>query len=393
MKGDSKEKNIHIIAFSSFGNGISGGDRIWIEFATNWAQKNFVEVVTWTDGKAMYDRQNKPKAPHLNFNIQNSIFFSAKNFLLSYLLRIIGSIVWAIKFSDTSVVYSASEFLMDVFPAAILKLKNPSLLWIATWYQTAPSPFKGYNNNFSLNAFLYWFSQFITKFLITRLADKVLVNNELEKKQFDKLNKSGNVIIVLGAVDYPMIQKWQKKNKNFRKKYDAVFQGRFHPQKGVLELISIWEKVCKKKPDAKLVMIGDGPLYQKVQDLINEKKLRSNVILTGYLFDGDLKYGFFSKSKLVIHPALYDSGGMAAYEAMAFGMPAIGFDLLAYNSYYPKGMVKVKKFNLNMFANQILDLLSDSSKYREVSNNAFNFIKSSARWDIRSKEILNKIFQ
>ena len=393
MKGDSKEKNIHIIAFSSFGNGISGGDRIWIEFATNWAQKNFVEVVTWTDGKAMYDRQNKPRVPHLNFNIQNSIFFSAKNFLLSYLLRIIGSIVWAIKFSDTSVVYSASEFLMDVFPAAILKLKNPSLLWIATWYQTAPSPFKGYNNNFSLNAFLYWFSQFITKFLITRLADKVLVNNELEKKQFDKLNKSGNVIIVLGAVDYPMIQKWQKKNKNFRKDYDAVFQGRFHPQKGVLELISIWEKVCKKKPDAKLVMIGDGPLYKKVQDLINEKKLRSNVILTGYLFDGDLKYDFFSKSKLVVHPALYDSGGMAAYEAMAFGMPAIGFDLLAYNSYYPKGMVKVKKFNLNMFANQILDLLSDSSKYREVSNNAFNFIKSSARWDIRSKEILNKIFQ
>lgn len=393
MKGDSKEKNIHIIAFSSFGNGISGGDRIWIEFATNWAQKNFVEVVTWTDGKAMYDRQNKPRVPHLHFKIQKNIFFSARNFLLSYLLRIIGSIVWAIKFSDTSVVYSASEFLMDVFPAAILKLKNPSLLWIATWYQTAPSPFKGYNNNFSLNAFLYWFSQFITKFLITRLADKVLVNNELEKKQFDKLNKSGKVIVVLGAVDYPLIQKWQKKNKNFRKDYDAVFQGRFHPQKGVLELISIWEKVCKKKPDAKLVMIGDGPLYKKVQDLINEKKLRSNVILTGYLFDGDLKYDFFSKSKLVVHPALYDSGGMAAYEAMAFGMPAIGFDLLAYNSYYPKGMVKVKKFNLNMFANQILDLLSDSSKYREVSNNAFNFIKSSARWDIRSKEILNKIFQ
>jgi glycosyltransferase involved in cell wall biosynthesis len=393
MKGDSKEKKIHIIAFSAFGSGISGGDRIWIEFATNWAQKNFVEVVTWTDGKAMYDRQNKPNALHLHFNIQNNIFFSANNFLLSYLLRIIGSIVWAIKSSNTSVVYSASEFLMDVFPAIVLKLKNPSLLWVATWYQTAPSPLKGYNNSFSLNAFLYWFSQFITKFLVTRLADKVLVNNELEKKQFDKLNKSGKVIVVLGAVDYQLIQKWQKKKKNFRKKYDAVFQGRFHPQKGVLELISIWEKVCKKKPDAKLVMIGDGPLYKKVQDLINEKKLRNNVILTGYLFDGDLKYDFFSKSKLVVHPALYDSGGMAAYEAMAFGLPVIGFDLLAYNSYYPKGMVKVKKYNLNMFAKQILDLLSNSFMYRKVSNNASSFIKYSARWDKRSKEILNIIFQ
>jgi glycosyltransferase involved in cell wall biosynthesis len=392
MKGDSKEKNIHIIAFSSFGNGISGGDRIWIEFATNWAQKNFVEVVTWTDGKAMYDRQNKPKAPHLNFNIQNSIFFSAKNFLLSYLLRIIGSIVWAMKFSDTSVVYSASEFLMDVFPAAILKLKNPSLLWIATWYQTAPSPFKGYNNNFSLNAFLYWFSQFITKFLITSLADKVLVNNELEKKQFDKLNKSGKVIVVLGAVDYPLIQKWQKKNKNFRKKYDAVFQGRFHPQKGVLELISIWEKVCKKKPDAKLVMIGDGPLYKKVQDLINEKKLMNNVILTGYLFDGDLKYDFFSKSKLVVHPALYDSGGMAAYEAMAFGLPVIGFDLLAYNSYYPKGMITVKIGNNKTFSEQILDLLKNPLKRLSIASEGLSFIASSATWKIRSEQILRQIY-
>ena len=49
------------------------------------------------------------------------------------------------------------------------------------------------------------------------------------------------------------------------KKYDAVFIGRFHPQKGVLELIDIWKRVVNKKPQAKLAMIGDGPLMKKVQ--------------------------------------------------------------------------------------------------------------------------------
>jgi glycosyltransferase involved in cell wall biosynthesis len=392
VEGDRKEKNIHIIAFSSFGRGISGGDRIWIEFATHWAQKKIVEVVTWTEGKAMYDRQNKPRAPHLYFNIQKNIFFSSKNFLLSYILRIIGSIVWAIKFSNTAIVYSASEFLMDVFPAAILKLKNPSFIWIATWYQTAPSPFRGYNNNISFNAFLYWFSQFITKFLIICLADKVLVNNELEKNQFDKLNKSGKVIVVLGAVDYPLIQKWQRKKKNFKKKYDAVFQGRFHPQKGVLELISIWEKVCKKKPNAKLVMIGDGPLFHRVQQLVIDRNLEANIFLTGYLFDGDLKYQYFSQSKLVVHPAMYDSGGMAAYEAMAFGLPVIGFALKAFSSYYPKGMVTVKIGDKNLFAYQILELLKNNRKRLSIAKEGQLFITSSATWEIRSKQTLQQIY-
>jgi glycosyltransferase involved in cell wall biosynthesis len=139
-------------------------------------------------------------------------------------------------------------------------------------------------------------------------------------------------------------------------------------------------------------MIGDGPLYKKVQDLINEKKLMNNVILTGYLFDGDLKYDFFSKSKLVVHPALYDSGGMAAYEAMAFGLPVIGFDLLAYNSYYPKGMITVKIGTNKTFSEQILDLLKNPLKRLSIASEGLSFIASSATWKIRSEQILRQIY-
>jgi len=40
--------------------------------------------------------------------------------------------------------------------------------------------------------------------------------------------------------------------------YDACFVGRFHPQKGLSDLIEIWSRVCNEKKDAKLGLIGGG---------------------------------------------------------------------------------------------------------------------------------------
>ena len=43
---------------------------------------------------------------------------------------------------------------------------------------------------------------------------------------------------------------------------------------------------------------------------------------------------------MVVHPAIFDSGGMAAAEAMAWGLPGVSFDLPALKTYYPQGMIK-----------------------------------------------------
>ena len=48
----------------------------------------------------------------------------------------------------------------------------------------------------------------------------------------------------------------------------------------------------------------------------------------------------FKDSKIVLHAAIYDSGGMAACEAMACELPGVSFDLPALKTCYPKGMFK-----------------------------------------------------
>ncbi len=372
---------------AAYGKGISGGDRIFMEFARRWQKKAKVTIYVNEEGREMCRRQGlMANGQWLTYKILRTDNWCRFGFAVCYFARIIEGIKLGLMLKlPATIVYSASEFWMDSLPALVLKLRYPKTTWMAAWYQTAPSPL---THPWSLS---YWLAQLPIKPIISKFADFVLVNNEEEKKQFPGLSKRGKAIVVLGAVDLEKIKNYKLKIKNFPKIYDAVFQGRFHPQKGVVELIDIWKMVVDKKPDAKLAMIGDGPLMKKVKSKIKDLKLEKNIKLFGYVFDGDKKYKIFLQSKIVVHPAFYDSGGMASAEAMAFGLPAVGFDLKAYKSYYPKGMLKVPVGDLGDFANTILALLSDRNRYRKVAGEAYKMIQENWSWEERAQEVLENV--
>ncbi len=386
-------KQIYIWAAGARGNGISGSDRIFIEFARRW-QNPKTHVVVTTEGREMCLRNNLNDT-QVNFLIVPSPQEKRFGFFISYFSTIISSIWYAftIRVDDPSqsVVYSASEFWMDSIPAVILKFRYQKITWAATWYQTAPNPLKGFTeskrqNAYRLSAFYYWFMQLPVKPLISAFANKILVNNELERKQFPAANKQGKVEVVIGAVDTKKIIAYKENHKKPTKPiYDAVFQGRFHPQKGVVELIRIWSKVCLSHPTAKLAMIGDGPLMQTVRSEIAKYQLEENITLAGYVLDGDKKYYTFLNSKMVVHPAKYDSGGMAAAEAMSFDMPCIGFNLQAYKSYYPVGMVTSK--NDEDFARNIIKLIKNETLRKRLGREAGIFVLRNYSWDIRAESV------
>lgn len=380
-------KQIYIFALGAVGQGISGSDRIFIEFARRWSRKIPTSIYVSQEGREMCRRQ-KLESP-VRFEVQGQ---------KSYLTRILEGIMLGLilKPHDNAIIYSASEFWMDCLPAFLLKIRFPKIKWAAAWYQTAPNPVKGFSESNNggrsrLRALIYWLMQLPVKPLIAKAADFVLVNNDIEKNQFPNLNREGRAIVVFGAVDLKKIMFFKTKFKNQKKIYDAVFQGRFHPQKGVLELVDIWKTVASKKPDAKLVIIGDGPLMEEVREKIKKEKLKENIKLTGYLFDGHDKYKIFAQSRVVVHPAFYDSGGMASAEAMAFGLPCVGFNLKSYESYYPKGMIKVESGNKDKFAEAVLDLLSDAAKYKKVALEAVEMINKNWSWDDRASEVLNLV--
>jgi len=411
----SDKTYVHIIALASAGQGMSGGDRIYIELSRQWSKQIPVKLYSTAEGSQMIASQ-KLSGRYLNVNILGKNKLPG-NFVLKYLYKIYLGIRLGFSLNinhKSSIInhllYSSSDFWMDVFPAVILKIRFQKLKWIATWYQTAPNPLSGYSEKgsgnsqfyrkekYTLSALLYWLSQLPVKPLINKFADFVIVNNEDERKRFPEMDKKGKVIVLIGAVRLDEINMYKKTLLRTRLRkgeeiYDAVFQGRFHPQKGVVELVDIWRKVVDRIPKAKLAMIGDGPLMKDVRIKIQDLRLEKNVELFGYVFDGPEKYKIFSQSKIVVHPAFYDSGGMASAEAMAFGLPCIGFDLKSYESYYPKGMVKVEFGDIDKFSGAILKLLNNCLYYKKVSNDAIKLINNNWSWESRSGEVLNMIFR
>lgn len=388
--------NFHIFANAALGKGLSGGDRIFIEFAKRLKQNHQVVIHVWQEGFEMCRRENLIEG--VSFKLINVGRWCKFGFAICYFVRIIKAVWSALLTSFDNpngvILYSASEFWMDSLPGLVLKLRYPEAKWIVGSFQAAPNPLKGFTegfreNTYRLSAFANWLVQFSVKPLVKRWADLVLVNNELERKQFVTLDKQQKVLVVLGAVNTDRINDFIAKEGNrLPKFYDAVFQGRFHPQKGVVELIEIWKRVAEKLPGAKLAMIGDGLLMNSVKNRIKRLGLEENIKLFGYVFDGDQKYRIFSQSKIVVHPSFFDSGGMASAEAMAFGIPCVGFNLDSYKSYYPKGMVKVNTGDLNLFAKAIIELLSDQRKRKEIGKEAQKLIQENWNWDHRVDRLL-----
>jgi glycosyltransferase involved in cell wall biosynthesis len=382
------QTELHIIANGTYGTSMSGGDRILIEMTRRWVRLCCrIYVYVNEEGRLLYLSYG---LQDVEYRTWRSAAFKSFGFLVAYLGRIAVSVFksLALRIGEGGLVYSASDFLPDFLPAMILKLKYGKMArWIAGFYMFAPNPFsahcpyKGLNR---LRGAVYYFTQFPVYMLIRYLADAVCVTSQPDVRRFVTRDRpENNIIVVRGGVDIGFCERIPASGS---KKFDAVFMGRLHPQKGILELLDIWKLVSRARPEARLAVIGDGPLYKAAKDKAERLGVSANTQFFGFK-DGEEKVCILKSARIVVHPATYDSGGMAACEAMACGLPGVSFDLESLKTYYPKGMLKVECFNKEKFSEAIEELLSDEGLYNRLSGEASNWARE-WDWDARAKEIL-----
>ena len=396
MTDDKNQFSIHIIANTALGPSMSGGDKIFIEFARYWAKIGCsVHVYVWEEGLEMCKRNNLENVHYVIWSAQK---YKITGFLGLYLIRTIKGIFEVQKITDRSqkiIVYSASDFFPDLFPAFFLRMRLERSKWIGSLYLFAPNPvyrkkdilYRGGKTSLNLNNILYFFTQQISCFFLSRYADRILVANQLDKNVFLSQNvPENNVIPIYGGVDLRGIQKIPACDTI---SFEGCFVGRFHPQKGPLELIRIWEAVCKEKPDAKLCIIGDGPLKDEMLKQIHAKNLQKRIVFAGYV-DGEEKYRILKRSRVFLHTPVQDTGGMAAAEGMACGLPVVGFDLPGYQYCYPHGMLKAPKGDIEQFAKLVLKLLDDQILYEKIRTEALDFTRE-WDWECRAEMILQEM--
>jgi len=390
------------ISNSNFGPGLSGGDRIFLELLRRWSKKQSVSLMGAGDTLKLLSQY---RLRQINFikvdNSNRHITPTVLNIIKLQITRTCKSIYFIFKhysyFRQFTHIYSVSDFYADLLPAFILKIIFPKITWIAGYYLLAPKPFSEdspYRNQ-PVRGLIYYLSQILSLNLVRIKADYVFVTSDPDIKYFlSSRIGAKNIIVVRGGVNISAPKNFFKKHTLLpftSRKYQACFIGRLHPQKGVLILIDIWKIVTNSIPDAKLAIIGNGSLHSALSSKIRRLHLSKNIDVLGFL-DGSAKNNIFKNSALVVHPATYDSGGMASAEAMSWGLPGISFDLEALKTYYPQGMVKIRCFDTRGFAAAIIKLLSSTSQYRRYSRQAHKLIFNQWDWDKRADTIYHQVF-
>jgi len=378
---------------------MSGGERIAIELTRNWVGSGNVEVVVHGSNLTESLWRRYVEDPGISFS-EISNLNEDESLRYSYPKRVFQGIRYAFGLNMNpeveNLLYTASDFWPDSLPGLIIYLRNRDYCrWIAGFFMFAPNPLKGFRENGpwrlpSVRALIYWASQQLAYHVVRRFADAVFVTSEPDVDRFVSLKRAREkVIVIRGGVDVPSADRLDEVD-NVEGEYDAVFVGRFHPQKGVVELIDIWGMVCQEIPGARLALIGVGPLEEEVRGRISSLGLDGEIDVLGFL-DGEPKHEVFRKSKLILHPALYDSGGMAAAEGMAFGLPGVSYDLLALRTYYPRGMAKVPLGHPEEFAGTIVGLLNNQEERDSLGRQARELITREWSWDIQADRIWNSI--
>ena len=99
----------------------------------------------------------------------------------------------------------------------------------------------------------------------------------------------------------------------------VLYVGRLSHEKNLSTLAHAWRERARK--DAHLVLVGDGPARVDLERLL----VGQPVTFTGYLRGEDLARAYAS-ADLFAFPSLTETFGQVVQEAMASGLPVLGFD-------------------------------------------------------------------
>lgn len=100
--------------------------------------------------------------------------------------------------------------------------------------------------------------------------------------------------------------------------------GRLSPEKNHDMLIEAFDLLHKKYPDTRLLVLGQGPLWHKLNVKIHNLELDKNVFLLGFK---ENPYALLSRADCFVLPSLYEGQPVVFFEAMALNKPIIATDI------------------------------------------------------------------
>ena len=164
---------------------------------------------------------------------------------------------------------------------------------------------------------------------------------------------------------------------NSKKDINFISIGRFVEKKCPMALVYAMEIVVQEFPNAKLVMVGDGPLWSSTRRVINKKGLSKNIELLGAL-SHTKTLELLNRSEVFIQHSVTSGDGdqegfpTAISEAMLAGIPVISTIHSGITEAVVDGETGylVQEHDFEKFGESMITLLSSSAIRVRMGENA-----------------------
>lgn len=163
-------------------------------------------------------------------------------------------------------------------------------------------------------------------------------------------------------------------------KIKIVNAGSINANKNQAFLLEVAKVLEKRKANFEMVFLGTGIMYNEIKNRIAQLNLQHRISVPGNLENVS---DFLASANLYVHTAKNEAFGLVLIEAMAAGLPVITSDGGGNRDLIEEGKngFMIREFNAKLFADKILEVVSDEKRYKEMSEYCVLF---ASKFDIKN---------
>jgi glycosyltransferase involved in cell wall biosynthesis len=344
------------------------------------------EFTTYEDVLRQHIAEKNINVYNIAFPSQKTYWKNATNIKLPTFTRIILDDEIDIPFSKRSEKFSPSFCRMllqkrfdivilplgsfvSIFNSILAKLAGIAPMWHITVH-TLPRTFVGLLRSLIIRTSL-------------TISKDVVTLTDMHKRNLLKMGfPSERIIVIPHAVDTQMFNSTLtderlREGLGLNGQKVVLYVGRLTEDKGLYFLIQAMKLVAKEIPNVCLLIVGEGPLRESLQQYVHELELDDFVKIIKPVRPNEVP-GFFSICDIHVAPSIAtkqfrEPFGLVYLEAMASGKPSIAFDIPA-----PVRMIidddgtgyLVTEKNIGELADKICHLLVNDTKRAEMGMRA-----------------------
>lgn len=215
--------------------------------------------------------------------------------------------------------------------------------------------------------------------LIFLAADRItVISNYLA--DYVRVRVKIPIDIIPNGVDIQKFVNFQLPATNYSTTKTIISVSRLVPKNGLDNLIRAMPWVWKRFPDARLILIGDGPLKDELKTI--SYKLQVFVEFVGSVPPDKLP-DYLHSADVFVRPSLSEGLGTAFLEAMAAKVPVVASrvgGIVDFLEHERTGLVCDPK-NPKDIADQIIRFLEDSELKEKIVEQSWRMVRDRYSWD------------